>query len=115
MSAKENADHDKAAGIKKGLWARFDITLITEQGEQVPDNTYIIPNPIKGYRPLESYTRPILKGARALSLPQAYTKQLEKIIQSTQNDSIKIELRRCISHQIDINSIFLIKISSWCE
>jgi hypothetical protein len=82
MPPQELTDLDKAGGLPEGLWARLDITLLNEKGESVPASTYFIPNPAGPYKPPESYTRPILVGAKALSLPQEYIEQLEEIIRS---------------------------------
>ena len=84
LPAKELADLDRAAGLEEGLWARLNIILIDSEGAEVPASTYIIPDPAEGYHPPESYTHPILLGAKDLSLPPTYIKQLEAVIQAAQ-------------------------------
>jgi len=82
LSAKELADLEAASGVDKGLWGVIKITLTDDKGQQVPANTLTIPAPGGPYRPPETYTSPILVGARAWPLPAAYIKQLEEIIRN---------------------------------
>lgn len=80
LPAKELADLDAASGVDKGLWATVKITLTDDKGRQVPANTLTIPDPTGPYRPPETYTTPILVGAKAWPLPAGYIKKLEEII-----------------------------------
>jgi gamma-glutamylcyclotransferase (GGCT)/AIG2-like uncharacterized protein YtfP len=82
LPAKELAELDAASGVDKGLWATIKITLINDKGQKVPANTLTIPDPAGLYRPPETYTTPILVGARAWPLSSAYIKQLEEIIRN---------------------------------
>jgi gamma-glutamylcyclotransferase (GGCT)/AIG2-like uncharacterized protein YtfP len=84
LPAKELAELDAASGVDKGLWATIKITLINDKGQKVPANTLTIPDPAGPYRPPETYTTPILVGAKAWPLPAAYIKQLEEIIRKAQ-------------------------------
>jgi gamma-glutamylcyclotransferase len=84
LPAEELAELDAASGVDKGLWATIKITLINDKGQRVPANTLTIPDPAGPYRPPETYTTPILVGARAWPLPAAYIKQLEEIIRKAQ-------------------------------
>jgi gamma-glutamylcyclotransferase len=84
LPAEELAELDAASGVDKGLWATIKITLINDKGQKVPANTLTIPDPAGRYRPPETYTTPILVGARAWPLPAAYIKQLEEIIRKAQ-------------------------------
>ncbi|MGE5840896.1 MAG: gamma-glutamylcyclotransferase family protein [Deltaproteobacteria bacterium] len=80
LPAKELADLDAASGVDRGLWATIKITLTDEKGQKVPANTLTIPDPAGPYRPPETYTTPIMVGAKAWPLPATYIKQLEGII-----------------------------------
>jgi len=84
LPEKELADLDAASGVDKGLWAVIEITLTDDRGQRVPANTLTIPDPAGPYRPPETYTNPILSGARAWPLPKGYIKQLEAIIREAQ-------------------------------
>lgn len=83
LPEKELADLDAASGVDKGLWATINITLTNDKGQKVPANTLTIPDPAGPYQPPETYTNPILLGARAWPLPPAYIKQLEDIIRKS--------------------------------
>jgi gamma-glutamylcyclotransferase (GGCT)/AIG2-like uncharacterized protein YtfP len=80
LPAKELADLDAASGVDKGLWAVIKITLTDSKGRKVPANTLTIPDPAGPHRPPETYTQPILLGARAWPLPAGYIRQLEDIV-----------------------------------
>ena len=80
MPLKERHVLDKASGYDSGLWAKFDITVTDIDNNPVPANTSIIPDPSGPHFPPESYTRPILDGAKEIPLPQHYIEQLEAII-----------------------------------
>ena len=80
LPAKELADLAAASGVDRGLWATIKITLTDEKGQKVPANTLTIPDPAGPYRPPETYTTPIMVGAKAWPLPATYIKQLEGII-----------------------------------
>jgi hypothetical protein len=80
LPAKELADLDAASGVDKGLWTTIPITLISDKGQKIPANTLTIAEPAGPYRPPETYTAPILLGAKAWPLPAAYIKELEEII-----------------------------------
>jgi len=84
LPEKELADLDAASGVDKGLWATIKITLTNDMGQKVPANTLTIPDPAGPYRPPETYTNPILAGARAWPLPEGYIKRLEEIIRNAQ-------------------------------
>ncbi len=84
LPAKELADLDAASGVDKGLWSTIRITLTNKRGQRVPANTLTIPDPAGPYQPPETYTRPILLGARAWPLPEGYIKQLEDLILNAQ-------------------------------
>ena len=84
LPANELADLDAVSGVDKGLWAVIEITLTNDKGQKVPANTLTIPDPAGPYRPPETYTNPILAGARAWPLPEGYIKRLEEIIRNAQ-------------------------------
>jgi cation transport regulator ChaC len=75
---------DRAAGLDKGYYEQVDVVVIDKDDEPVPALTYVIPEPGGPFHPSSDYTRPILVGARALQLPQAYVAELEKIIAAAQ-------------------------------
>ena len=77
---KERQILDKASGYDTGLWAKFDITVLDSNDVAFPANTSIIPEPSGPHAPPASYTRPILAGAKSISLPADYIAQLETII-----------------------------------
>jgi hypothetical protein len=85
LSVSDLADLDKASGLDRGLWATKDVTLINDQGENISANTYFIPDPAGEHIPPESYTRPILVGAKAWPLPEDYVSQLEHIVRTSQS------------------------------
>jgi gamma-glutamylcyclotransferase len=87
MAEEEMKTLDRASGVDKGYWTRLDVQLIDGNGEKVPAQTYMIPKPFGAYRPPKSYTRPILTGARAFSLPGDYIAELEEIIRSSETNS----------------------------
>ena len=80
MPLTERQNLDKASGYAAGLWTRLDITVLDGDGNPCPANTSVIPNPSGAHRPPETYTRPILAGARSIPLPADYIAQLEAII-----------------------------------
>jgi gamma-glutamylcyclotransferase len=84
LPEKELADLDAASGVDKGLWATITIRLANDKGQEIPANTLTIPDPAGPYRPPETYTTPILVGARAWPLPEGYIHQLVEIIRKTQ-------------------------------
>lgn len=80
MSAADRKNLDKISGVDQGLWAIHEITLLDQDDHEVAADTYVIPNPSGHHVPPESYTRPILSGARQIPLPNDYIEQLESII-----------------------------------
>ena len=80
MSAADRKNLDKISGVDQGLWAIHKITLLDKDNQEIAADTYIIPNPSGHHVPPESYTRPILSGARQIPLPVDYIAQLESII-----------------------------------
>jgi hypothetical protein len=80
MPLKERQNLDKASGYDTGLWAKLDITVLDDDNNPVPANTSMIPNPSGPHVPPVSYTRPILAGAKEISLPPHYIEQLEAIV-----------------------------------
>jgi hypothetical protein len=80
MSLADRQNLDKISGVDQGLWAIHQITLSDEDNQEFAADTYIIPNPSGPHVPPESYTRPILSGARQIPLPNGYIAQLESII-----------------------------------
>lgn len=80
MPLNERQILDKASGYDTGLWSKLDITVLDNNDNPVPANTSVIPNPSGAHAPPESYTRPILSGAKSIPLPADYIAQLEAII-----------------------------------
>ena len=80
MSVADRTNLDKISGVDQGLWAIHKITLLDDENQVTTAETYVIPNPSGHYVPPESYTRPILSGARQIPLPIDYIEQLESII-----------------------------------
>jgi gamma-glutamylcyclotransferase len=76
FSDAEMAELDAISGVPTGLYQRIDVEVATTEG-RIPAITYIIPNPLGPFQPSETYVRPILAGARALRLPEAYIAELE--------------------------------------
>lgn len=75
---------DEISGVHKNYYERITVTVVTEDGKEMPAVTYVMPEPGGPFHPPAAYTRPILVGARALQLPQEYISKLEKIIRSAQ-------------------------------
>ena len=84
VTAEELELLDLVAGLDKGFYEKVDVVVIDEDNEEVPALTYVIPEPGGPFHPSAAYTRPILVGARALELPQAYIADLEKTIEAAQ-------------------------------
>ncbi len=82
MPTAERLELDKVSGLDKGLWAKFDITLLDDKDGAIPANTYIIPNPSGPQSPSAEYVRPIIAGAAEIQLPQDYINQLTTIIKN---------------------------------
>ena len=80
MSKADRKNLDKISGLDQGLWAIHKITLLDKNNQEITAETYVIPNPSGLHVPPESYTRPILSGARQIPLPIDYIAQLESII-----------------------------------
>lgn len=82
LSPAESDHLDEISGVGQGLYQRIDVTveMQAEGGAALPCATYVIPYPVAGFRPLAEYVRPILTGARALGLPQAYIAELEATV-----------------------------------
>ena len=78
---------DEASGLDKGFWTRFEIVVTADQGRQIAAVTYVIPNPHGLFHPPNTYTRPILDGARAFKLPAEYIAELEQVIADAQRGS----------------------------
>jgi hypothetical protein len=81
MPREERLALDAASGLDKGLWATMDITLLDPDGNAVPAETFVIPDPRGPYDPPASYVRPIIAGAKEIPLQSEYIAQLEAIIQ----------------------------------
>lgn len=82
LSAAE-ADHlDEISGVGQGFYQRIDVMveMQAEGGAALLATTYAIPHPVAGFRPSAEYVRPILAGARALRLPEAYIAELEATV-----------------------------------
>jgi AIG2-like family len=80
MSDADRKNLDKISGLDQGFWAIHKITLLDKDNDEAAAETYVIPNPGGHHMPPESYTRPILSGARQIPLPNDYIAQLESII-----------------------------------
>lgn len=72
---------DTISGVDKGYYDRLDLQVELAGGGTVPSITYVIPNP-GPFHPSESYTVPILSGARDLGLPEEYIRELEATVAS---------------------------------
>lgn len=83
MPKNERRELDKVSGLDQGLWAQLDITLVDENDQTIPANTYIIPNPSGPQSPSTEYVRPIIAGAAEIQLPQGYIDQLTRIIKES--------------------------------
>lgn len=84
LSPDELRHLDSVAGVDKGSYAKIDIQVTAKDGSTIDAITYVVPKPLGPFRPSATYTRPILTGARALSLSPAYIKKLEDIIEAAQ-------------------------------
>jgi len=73
-----NVFNTRASGCQKR--SQPHITLLDKDNHEIAAETYVIPNPSGRYVPPDSYTRPILSGARQIPLPIGYIEQLESII-----------------------------------
>lgn len=80
IPSEERRGLDKAAGLDKGLWANFEVTLLDQNDNSLAASTYVIADPGGPYDPPDSYVRPILAGAREIPLQQEYVEQLEAIV-----------------------------------
>jgi gamma-glutamylcyclotransferase len=75
---------DSIAGVHQGYYKKIDVSVTAQDGRVLSAITYVIPNPLGAFQPKPAYTRPILRGAKALRLPPAYIRRLEGIIRSAQ-------------------------------
>ena len=75
---------DLMAGVDKGYLHRIEIGVVNDAGETRAATTYCSPNPGGPFKPTRAYTRPILAGARELSLPASYIQELEGIVKTAQ-------------------------------
>jgi gamma-glutamylcyclotransferase len=85
LPQQELKDLDQLSGHGDGLWTSMKIHLITEKGEKIPAQTYIIPTPGDDFSPSESYVRPIFKGLNELPFPEKYKAQVFGIIKKAMN------------------------------
>ena len=89
MSSADRKNLDKISGIDQGFWAIHKITLLDKDNQEVAADTYVIPNPSGDHVPPESYTRPILTGARQIPLPNDYIRQLEFIVEGNPQNQFR--------------------------
>ena len=75
---------DLMAGVDEGYLQRIDINVTNEVGETRAATTYRSPNPGGPFKPTSAYTRPILAGARELSLPTKYIQELDDTVNAAQ-------------------------------
>lgn len=80
--SNEEAGHlDEISGVGQGFYRRIDVSVeLQTDGGLMPAATYVIPQPVAGFRPSADYVRPILSGARALQLPDEYIIELEATV-----------------------------------
>ncbi|NNG01833.1 MAG: gamma-glutamylcyclotransferase [Desulfobacteraceae bacterium] len=71
---------DAASGLDRELWADFPVLLEKPAGGTVSSVTFTIPKTAGPWVPPETYTAPILRGARQLNLDPAYIEDLQNII-----------------------------------
>ena len=76
---------DVMAGVDRGYLSRIDVDVFNADGEQLQATTYKSPQPGGPFSPAESYTRPILDGARELELPPAYIAELDAIVAASRD------------------------------
>jgi hypothetical protein len=82
LSDDEATQLDEISGVGQGFYRRIGVSveMAAEFGGAVSAVTYVIPQPIAGFRPSADYVRPILAGARALQLPATYVAELEATV-----------------------------------
>lgn len=76
---EEMTQLDAISGVPIGLYRRIDVEVTTTEGV-IAAVTYVIPAPVGDFQPAGNYVRPILAGARALTLPDAYVSELEATV-----------------------------------
>lgn len=71
LSDEDAAHLDEISGVGQGFYQRIEVAvrMQAQPGAVTPAVTYVIPDPVEGFRPSAEYVRPILTGARALRLP----------------------------------------------
>lgn len=81
LSDAEAAQLDEISGVGQGFYQRIDVAVEMQADSGVmPAVTYIIPHPAAGFRPSADYVQPILAGACALQLPEAYIAELDETV-----------------------------------
>ena len=82
LSETEAAHLDDISGVGQDFYTRIEVAvdMLSDGGAALPCVTYVIPQPVLGFRPSTEYVRPILAGARALQLPGEYIAELEASI-----------------------------------
>ncbi len=81
MSDEEYDQLDRISGVDRGYYQRVELALVADDGE-LTASTYIMPNPGGRFQPTKAYTRPILAGAAALSLPAGYQAELNETVRA---------------------------------
>lgn len=84
---EELADLDRASGIDHGWYRREPVVVTTASGGKSSAVTYVLVEAGWPFAPSEQYVAPIVRGARALRLPEEYIEELGAIIHSYQNPS----------------------------
>ncbi|WP_120633503.1 gamma-glutamylcyclotransferase family protein [Ruegeria sp. EL01] len=83
--SKEDMDKLDDAAVADDMWARKDVTLIDEGGNEVQSVTYEIPGLTRIIAPSDDYVRPILKGLDELDLPKSYVLNMTRLIAQAQS------------------------------
>jgi hypothetical protein len=79
---------DIIAGVYREHLKRIMVTVTDKEGKHLTATTYINSRPGGPFHPLETYTKPILVGAKALELPEEYISELEEIIACAQQQQL---------------------------
>jgi gamma-glutamylcyclotransferase (GGCT)/AIG2-like uncharacterized protein YtfP len=82
LSEAEFDQLDRISGVDRGYYERVEFTVTTESGDEIAVYTYVIPASGGPFHPTVAYTRPILAGATALNLPDAYIAELEQTVRA---------------------------------
>jgi gamma-glutamylcyclotransferase (GGCT)/AIG2-like uncharacterized protein YtfP len=80
LSDAEMAGLDEISGVPQGFYRRIDVQVTPSSGRSIRAITYLIPDPVGPFAPPDDYVRPILVGARAVGLPEAYIAELDDIV-----------------------------------